>query len=151
MTQTKSSMKVKMVGMTSKLKNVEVSKPPITTIAIGCRKLESPPVRLKATGNMPAPIAIVVMTIGRARLWQASTSASKRAMPCRRDMIAYSTRRMEFLDTTPISNISPIIAGIEKLVPVMAKGANAPPSASGSAIRIVTGWKKSWKRSTRTA
>lgn len=32
---------------------------------------------------MPPPIAIVVMTIGRARLWQASTRAFKREMPLR--------------------------------------------------------------------
>ena len=66
---------------------------------------------------MPAPIAMVVMMMGRARLWQASSSASKRLMPCsRRATMAYSTSRMEFLVAIPISMIRPISEGIEKLV-----------------------------------
>ena len=38
--------------------------------------------------TMPAPIAMVVMMIGRLRLWQASTRASKRLMPSWRARIA---------------------------------------------------------------
>ena len=63
---------------------------------------------------MPAPIASVVMMIGRARLWQASSSASQRVMPwSRRATIAYSTSRIEFLVAMPISMIRPISEGIE--------------------------------------
>jgi hypothetical protein len=64
-----------------------VIRPPITAIAIGERKLGSAP-QPSASGIMPAPIAMVVMTIGRLRLWQASTSASKRFMPAWRARIA---------------------------------------------------------------
>ncbi len=123
----------------------------MTTMAIGWRKLASPPLRLSATGSMPHAIAIVVMTIGRARLWHASTSASKRWRPARRDMIAYSTSRMEFFVTTPISIRRPMTTGMEKLVPVNTSGIRAPPSDNGSAARIVKGWRKSWKSRTRTA
>ncbi len=147
----KSSTNVKMTGMTRRLRNVEVRSPPITTIAIGCRKLPSPPVRLKATGSMPHPMAIVVMMMGRARLWQASTRASNRVMPPRRAMMAYSTSRIEFFVTTPMSMSNPITAGMEKLVPVTMSGRRAPPSDSGSAIRMVRGCRKSWKSRTSTA
>ena len=61
-------MKVNTEGTTSKLKNVEVIKPPMTATAIGLRKLLSAAPQPKAIGIMPAPMAIVVITIGRALL-----------------------------------------------------------------------------------
>ena len=80
---------------------------------MGARKLALPAVPM-ATGNMPAPMAMVVIRIGRARLEQASTSASKRGSLCSRLAItAYSTSRMEFLVTMPISISKPISAGID--------------------------------------
>lgn len=42
--------------MTNRLKKVEVIKPPITTMAIGARKLGSAP-KPSAMGSMPAPMA----------------------------------------------------------------------------------------------
>ena len=122
----------------------------MTTMAIGARKLGSLP-RPMAIGNMPAPIATVVITIGRARLWQASSNASSRLMPwCRRAMIAYSTSRIEFLVATPINMISPIIAGIDSAVRVMNSARIAPGIESTSAARIVTGCTKSLNSSTST-
>ena len=129
---------------------VEVISPPITTIAIGARKLGSVP-SPSAIGVMPAPIAIVVITIGRARLWQASSSASVRLMPrSRRAMIAYSISRIEFFEATPISMISPIIDGIDNAVCVTNNARNAPGIASNSAPRMLTGCTKSWNSSTST-
>src|SRR3546814_4621076 len=61
--------------------DLAVIRPPITAVAIGERKLESVPLRLSAIGSMPAIIATVVITIGRARLWQASRIASVRDRP----------------------------------------------------------------------
>ena len=136
-------------GTTSSDSSVEVISPPITAMAIGERKLGSAPQPI-AIGSMPAPIAIVVITIGRARLWHASTSASKRDSPLRRATIAYSTSRIEFLVTMPISISRPISDGIEKLLPVMSSSTNAPPIDSGSAARIVTGCMKSRNSSTST-
>ena len=65
-------------GTTSRLSTVDVISPPMTAIAIGERKLGSAVSKPNAIGSIPAPMAIVVMMIGRARLWQASSSASKR-------------------------------------------------------------------------
>ena len=91
------------------------------------------------------------MMIGRARLWQASISASQRDMPCsRRAMIAYSTSRIEFLVAMPISMISPMSEGIEKLFCAISRPTNAPPSDSGRAARMVNGCKKSLNSSTST-
>jgi hypothetical protein len=70
-------MYVNTAGTTSRLSSVEVIRPPITAMAMGERKLGSAP-QPKASGSMPAPMAMEVITIGRLRLWQASTSASKR-------------------------------------------------------------------------
>ena len=62
---------------------------------------------------MPADMAIEVMTMGRARLWPASTIASKRSMPRCIISIAKSTSRIAFLVTMPISIRMPISTGID--------------------------------------
>ena len=54
------------MAQASSVNAVEVMRPPITAIPIGARN--SPPTTAKATGNIPATIATVVMMIGRARL-----------------------------------------------------------------------------------
>jgi hypothetical protein len=76
----KSSTTVYAAGITTSDNAVDVIRPPMTATAIGRRKLESPD-SPSAIGNMPAPIASVVITTGRARLRQASTSASCWVMP----------------------------------------------------------------------
>ena len=106
-------MIVKITGTTNRLSAVEASRPPITATPIGARKLGSPDQPI-AIGSMPAPIAIVVMTIGRARFEHASISASKRDMPCSCIAItAYSTSRIEFFVTMPISISMPISDGTD--------------------------------------
>jgi len=62
-----SSTSVNAAGTMTSVSAVEVIRPPITATAIGWRNEVSPP-RPMATGNMPAIMATVVMTIGRARL-----------------------------------------------------------------------------------
>jgi len=52
----------------------------MTATAMGMRKLASA-VRPSAVGSMPAPMAMVVMITGRARLWQASGKALWRDRP----------------------------------------------------------------------
>jgi hypothetical protein len=59
---------------------VETIRPPMTATPIGARKLGSPAQPI-AIGVMPAIMAIVVMTIGRARLLHESISESNRDMP----------------------------------------------------------------------
>jgi hypothetical protein len=59
----------------------------MTAMPIGARKLESPEIP-SATGNMPAPMAIEVMMMGRERLRQASMMASNRDKPRSSAMIA---------------------------------------------------------------
>jgi hypothetical protein len=96
-------------------------------------------------------MARVVMMMGRARLWQASSRASLRLMPCsRRATMAYSTSRIEFLVAMPISMIRPISEGMEKLLCAISRPTKAPPSDSGSAARMVTGCRKSLNSSTST-
>ena len=93
---------------------MEVMRPPSTAMPIGALNVVSVEGDPMMTGSMPAPMATVVMMMGRARLWQASISACQRSMPCsRRAMMAYSTSRIEFLVTMPISMISPISAGMD--------------------------------------
>ncbi len=66
-------------------------------------------------------------------------------------MIAYSTSRIEFLVTIPISISKPMTDAMEKLIPPINSANSAPPSDRGSAERIVSGCMKSWNSSTSTA
>src|SRR3546814_6131092 len=75
-----SSTIVNTTGTTSRLRIVDVIRPPTTTSPIGRRKLSSP-CSPSTIGSMPAVIATVVMTIGRARLWQASIKARSEEHP----------------------------------------------------------------------
>ena len=52
----------------------------MTAMAMGERKAVPSP-NAAAMGSIPRPIAMVVMMIGRARLWAASMMASNRFMP----------------------------------------------------------------------
>ena len=133
----------------------------MTATPIGARKLPSAEPQLSAIGIMPAPMAMVVITIGRARLWQASSSASSLFMGStaswvavavlpRRASMAYSTSKIEFLVAMPISMISPISEGMEKLLSASSSAANAPPSDKGSAARMVNGCRKSLNNNTST-
>jgi len=104
----KSSTTVNMAGTMNRLISVDTTKPPITATPIGARKLGSP-AQPSAIGAMPAVIAIVVITMGRARFEHESINESKRDMPWSRcAMIAYSTIKMEFFDTMPMSISRPI-------------------------------------------
>ena len=55
----------------------------MTAAAIGWLKVGSPLPQPSMSGVMPAPIATLVMMMGRARLWQASMMASWRGRPSR--------------------------------------------------------------------
>jgi hypothetical protein len=103
-----------------------------------------------AVGSMPAIMARVVMTIGRARSWQASRMASRWLMPARSCSMAYSTSRIEFLAARPISIRKPISDGIDSDWPVTSRAKNAPPIARGRADRMVIGLKKLRNSSTST-
>src|SRR5882757_4046882 len=136
--RSRSSNTVKTAGTMIKVSKVEVTKPPMTAMAIGDRKSLSP-AKPMATGSMPATMATVVMTMGRARLWPDSMIASNRDFPARISSIAKSTNRMEFLATIPINMRYPMTTEIEKGRLVSSSARAAPPNDSGSADNIVMG------------
>ena len=100
---------------------------------------------------MPPIMAMVVMTMGRARLRPASTIASVRGTPRRISSMAKSTSMMAFLVTMPISIRMPITTGRLIGWPVMASATMAPPIESGSENRMVIGCRKLPNSSTSTA
>ena len=74
------SIRLNTTGTNSSDRAVEVISPPMTAMAMGERKAVPSP-NAAAIGSIPSPIAIVVMMIGRARLWAASIRASCRPIP----------------------------------------------------------------------
>ncbi len=80
--------------------------------------------------------------MGRARSLQASSNASRWLCPSRSRSIAYSTSRIEFLAANPISIRKPISDGMPSMEPPNSSARNAPPTAVGSAIMMITGLKK---------
>src|SRR6185437_4213880 len=143
-----SSIRVKPAGTTISVSAVEVIRPPITAIAIGARN--SSPTAM-ATGSMPATMATVVMTMGRARLWPDSRMAVSRSLPARISSIAKSTSRMAFLATIPISIRKPIMTPSDRGFCVSIRASTAPPRDSGSEERMVSGCSTRTKSSTSTA
>ena len=134
-----SSIRVKAEGTKTRLKTVDVRRPPITDMPIGARNSALAPMP-SATGSIPAVMATVVMMIGRARLRAAMTKASWRLRPrLSREMIAYSTSRIEFFAAMPINMMRPINDVIDSELPVIASAPKAPPSERGRAVRIVNG------------
>src|SRR6185437_3980696 len=136
-----SSITMNIAGTNTSESTVEKIRPPITASAIGERN--SPPApTASALGVMPATIAIVVITIGRARFMPASTIASSRGLPARSASIANSTSMIAFLVTMPISIRMPIHTGVVSCLPVIRSAAIAPPIESGSENRMVIGCRK---------
>ena len=145
-----SSIIAKKAGTNTRESKVESTNPPMTAMAIGERN--SPPIpNARALGVMPATMASVVMMIGRARFWPASTSAASRSMPASIDVIAKSTIIIAFLVTMPMSIKTPIHTGVVSCLPASNSPRIAPPIESGSETKIVMGCRKLPNRSTSTA
>jgi hypothetical protein len=129
---------------------VEDANPPITAVAIGERKSLSPP-QPAATGSMPAIMATVVITMGRARLCPASRIAVSRGLPARISSMAKSTSRIEFLATMPISISNPITTEMENGLFAITSASAAPNRERGNAHRMVIGWNTRANSNTSTA
>ena len=100
---------------------------------------------------MPATMATVVITIGRARFCPASMIAAERGCRRRIASMANSTSMMAFFVTMPISIRMPIHTGVVSCLPVTSKASTAPPSDSGSENSIVRGRRKLPNSRTSTA
>ena len=72
-----------------------------------------------AEGSIPAAIAMVVMTMGRARLWTASRIASRLGVPSLIAVRANSTSMIAFFVTIPISIRKPMTTAMLIELPVM--------------------------------
>ena len=131
-------------GTTTRLSTVETMIPPITAIAIGARKAPPSPTP-SAEGSMPADMAMEVITMGWARLWPASTTASIRLMPRSRISMAKSIKRIAFFATIPISIRMPISTGMESGFCVTISAVATPPTERSSEKMMVIGCRTEWK------
>jgi hypothetical protein len=87
-----------------------------------------------------APADLVVIMIGRNRSRHASYMASRGAFPSLRSASsAKSIIMIAFFFTMPISRMMPMIAMMERSLPVIISASSAPTPAEGSVDRIVTG------------
>ena len=86
-------------------------------------------------------VATEVMRMGRSRIRPASSMASTGVSPRSLSWLAYSTSRIEFLVTSPISRIMPI--WLYRLIvepDQLQQRRSAPVTASGTASSTVNGW-----------
>ena len=127
-----------MTGTTTSVRSVEVMTPPMIARPMGaCCSAPSP--RPSASGSMPKIIAVVVMRIGRSRIWPAASSASSRLMPRRCPWFAKSTSNIAFLVTRPIRKTRPIIEKMLSVVPVKRSASITPTIESGSDAIMASG------------
>ena len=99
----------------------------------------TPAPNANALGIMPAVMAMVVITMGRARFWPASMMAVARSTPMCIASIAKSTSMFAFLVTMHISMRMPITTGVVIGEFVAKSPMIAPATDKGSENRMVNG------------
>ncbi len=136
-------------GTTISVRNVEVKRPPITTVA-SSEAMISPSERPSASGIRASIVAMAVIRIGLTRVRPPCIRASYIGIPRRRCCSTRSSRTMAFVTTMPISIRKPIRA----LMPigrwVMKSAGKAPIVASGRLNMMTNGSIRESKTRTMT-
>ena len=130
---------------------VEVMSPPTTARAMGAR-ISAPAPRARNRGSMPPIMAKLVMRMGRSRTVPARMMAWRREMPSSRSRCrAWSTSRIAFLVTSPMSRIMPMLVIMDMLSPVTSSIMTMPTMDSGRLSMMVMGSLKlsNWLASTK--
>jgi hypothetical protein len=131
--------KTKPIGITSKVNRVEVTNPPMTTVANGGQISISRPL-VKANGHRPATVVHVVIRTGLAR----SRTAAKAAAPAvheppRTRCCIRSTSKMAGLTVRPSRATTPTKAIKSAGVPESTSAQVAPRTVKGTAASTNTG------------
>src|SRR5690242_18752507 len=116
-------------GTTNSVRAVEKNTPPTIAYPSGLRAAEPAPTP-HATGTAPMIVATDVMRIGRSRIRPASRTAETVSSPRAFSWLVYSTSRIEFLLTRPISKIMPI--SLYRLIVAPEKWSRRPTSVGCS-------------------
>ena len=129
----------KPTGMTSRVSRVEVSRPPITTVAKGGHTSNSPPVD-KASGHRPAMVVALVINTGRVRSLTALMAALPPLQPVDSNFFCMrSTSRMAGFTVSPSRATTPTRAINPALRPDITRAQTEPRMVSGTASRINSG------------
>ncbi len=129
----------KPTGMTSSVSTVEVTSPPITTVANGGQISFSCPVT-RASGHRPATVVAAVINTGRARSrTAASAAAPAERPPCQACCCMRSTSRIAGLTVIPIRASVPINAIGDSGIPAKSRAQVAPRIVNGNASRTSSG------------
>ena len=121
--------------MTSAVKSVLVTIPPITTVASG-RWISAPALVAIAIGRNPRLATSAVMSTGRMRTSAVNKLASRGDMPSCRACSAPLTHTRPLSTATPNRATKPTPAAIENGIPRSASAATPPEAATGTAQKI---------------
>ena len=127
-----------MTGMTSRVRNVELNRPPMTTVPSSAAMID-PWLKPAASGISARIVAIAVMRIGRTRVRPPSMSASWVDIPFARSRSTRSSRTIALVTTIPISIRNPMSALTPSGLPVKYSAGSAPIVASGRLNRMMNG------------
>src|SRR5882672_4550555 len=136
------------VGSTTRVSNVAVTRPPITTTARGFWVSEPIPVEM-AIGRRPSAASNPVISTVRMRSSDPRITASSGDAPASRNWLKYATMTTPFSTACPNSAMKPIAADTERGMPVISRAKIPPISANGmlsrmrSALRIAPNASKS--------
>ena len=119
----------------------------MVTTAMGCIISEPMPTP-SASVSMPRIVVMAVIRIGRRRTRPVSSSALRLVMPAIRIWLTESTNTMPLLTTTPISTRKPIIATMERSMPVSSSAIRPPVNASGIVNSTMNGDLNDWNCAT---
>ena len=119
-----------MLGRTRSVRRVDVTNPPITTVAKG-RCTSAPMLVATAIGTKPNPATIAVISTGRSRVFAPSTTASSSERSSCRSRVMVETSTTPFSTAIPDRAIKPTAAEMLKGSPQRAKAKTPPVIASG--------------------
>ena len=124
------------IGIITIVKNVDVIKPPITTVARGLCTSAPEPV-LKAIGINPKQATKAVIATGLSLDFAPLTTAFTKLSSVLRRLLMKLTKTKLLSTTIPDNAIKPIMAGILKFIPLKYKVKIPPAKPRGIEVKIM--------------
>src|SRR5690625_3439830 len=131
----RSSIQSYNTGNNTNVSNVEVIRPPTTTVASG-RWVSAPTPLESSIGTRPRMATLAVIITGRMRNAVPRITASRTARPFSRCSFRKLTNTIPFNIATPNTAIKPIAEGTDRYWPVIARPTMPPMMAKGTLAKI---------------
>ena len=138
------------MGTTISVRTVELTRPPITTVASSALMIPPSASLTAARGRSAKLVVRAVISMGRKRTRPPIISASNTDLPPCRNCSTNAMSTMALVTTIPISSRMPIIAARLRERSVIASAASAPMRANGRLVIMTRGFRREPRLATIT-